>query len=516
MSLAGPANAGAHARLEWLATLGAVVLATAYAAIVIAAASPVSFYTLDDPYIHMALAENLARGHFGVNAGEVANPSSSILWPWLLVIFEWLGVMLWAPLLVNIACFGLTLRVVLAFCLKRLAPEGRGWPVLMLAGAALLAFNVFGAIFTGMEHSLHVLLTAIVVTRAIDGRHDALALAAIVLSPLVRFEGFLSAAFGAGAALHDRQWRFAAWAIAAPLILVAAYALSLTSLGLPALPSSVLSKSALSSGVVDGGGGLGGLFATLGYNLMTSSAPAFIVLGGVLILGAVRRSGRDRVLAAGMLAALSLAFLAGKFNGYGRYEAYALTAAGLACAHLFAGPIRAVLAAPVRTGMLCVGLVVLCLRIGPYVALTTPAAARNIDRQQHQMHRLVTECWKKPVGINDLGWVSLRNDAYVLDLWGLGNEAARKARAAGETGWMQRLVDEKNVALAMIYPDWFEDLPQHWEKVGEIGFDEPAITPYAARVAVMATTPAAAAEIRACLGWLAGAAPEGAVAEILD
>jgi len=386
--------------------------------------------------------------------------------------------------------------------------------VLALAGTGLAAFNVFGVIFTGMEHSLHVLLTAIVVTRAIDGRHDALAFAAIVLSPLVRFEGFLSVAFGAGAALVDRNWRFAAGAIVAPLAAVGGYALWLTSLGLPALPSSVLSKSALSSGMVDGGGGLGGLFDNLGYNLMTPSSPVFIVLGGVLVFGAVRRSGRDRVLAAGMLAVLALAFLAGKFNGYGRYEAYALTAAGLACVHLFAAPIRAVLAVPVRAGMLCIGLVVLCLRIGPYVMLTTPAAARNIDRQQHQMHRLVTDCWKKPVAINDLGWVSLRNDAYVLDLWGLGNEAARRARAAGEAGWIERLVADKDVGLAMIYPDWFDDLPAGWVKVGEVGSDEPAITPYAARVAVFATTPGAATEIRACLAEISGSMPEGAWARV--
>ena len=72
-------------------TLGAIALSVVYAAIVIAVSSPVSFYTLDDPYIHMALAENLARGHFGVNLGEVSNPSSSILWPWLLATAERIG-----------------------------------------------------------------------------------------------------------------------------------------------------------------------------------------------------------------------------------------------------------------------------------------------------------------------------------------------------------------------------------------------------------------------------------------
>ena len=42
-------------------------------------------YTLDDAYIHLALAENLAGGHYGVNLGEYSAASSSILWPLLLI-----------------------------------------------------------------------------------------------------------------------------------------------------------------------------------------------------------------------------------------------------------------------------------------------------------------------------------------------------------------------------------------------------------------------------------------------
>ena len=35
-------------------------------------------YTLDDPYIHMALAANIAEFHYGLNASAYAAPSSSI------------------------------------------------------------------------------------------------------------------------------------------------------------------------------------------------------------------------------------------------------------------------------------------------------------------------------------------------------------------------------------------------------------------------------------------------------
>lgn len=515
MSGAGPATSG-YQQIERRAVIGAVALCVAYAAMMMTVASTVSFYTLDDPYIHMALAENLARGHFGVNLGELSNPSSSFLWPWLLAAFEKIGLMLWAPLLINIACFAATVRIVLAFCLPRLAGEGKVWPALALVGVSLFAFNVFGVIFTGMEHSLHVLLTAIIVTRAIDRRFDRLMFAAMLLGPLVRFEGVLLVAFGAGAALYDRKWVYAAGVVAQSLALLAAYAIWLQGIGLPALPSSVLSKSTLSAGVVDGGGGLGGLIENLRFNLAAPSGPVFAMFAALMIAGVALLKGRDRVLALGMFAVLALAFVAGKLNGYGRYEVYVLLAAFLAAVHLFAPILRTMLGKPTWTAIMC-GLFLICgLRLGPYVAMTSPVAARNIYQQQFQMHGMVTECWRKPVAINDLGWVSFRNDGYVLDLWGLGNEAARKARATGEPGWMERLVEEKGVDLAIVYPDWFDDFPQAWVQVGAIGFKDPAITPYAAMAPVFATRAEALPEIQRCLRQLSDSAPAGVVVEILD
>lgn len=513
MAEAGPVRSDYRTIERWM-TIGAVALSVVYAAVVMMVASTTSFYTLDDPYIHMALAENIARGHFGVNLGEFSNPSSSILWPWLLATCERIGVMVWAPLLANIACFVLSLRVMLPFLLRRLAPEGSPVAALVFCGLALLAFNLFGVIFTGMEHSLHVLLTVIVVTRAVDGRHDAMALVALVLSPLVRFEGGLVLAFGVGAALYDRRYAFAAIAVALPAVYIGAYAMWLGSLGLPALPSSVLSKSALSSGVVGGGGTVGALFANLGVNVRAPSVVMFAMLAGAMAFGAVKRQGRNRLMALGMLGVLVLAFLAGKLDGYGRYEVYALCAGGLVGVHLFGAELRRVLATPLRGVMLGGVAAVMCIGLGPYVLATTPMAARNIDRQQHQMHRLAVECWKKPVAINDLGWVSFRNDGYVLDLWGLGNEAARKARAVAAPGWMDNLVAAKGVELAMIYTGWFPDTPKTWVKVGTLSFTGQHVTPAYRSVDILATRPEAVAEVKACLTGMSW--PDGTEVTLAD
>ena len=56
-------------------------------------------YILDDAYIHLALAENIAKGTYGVNPGEFAATSSSILWPFLLTPFARFEL---APLILNL------------------------------------------------------------------------------------------------------------------------------------------------------------------------------------------------------------------------------------------------------------------------------------------------------------------------------------------------------------------------------------------------------------------------------
>ena len=58
-------------------------------------------YTLDDPYIHLALAENIAKGHYGINLNEFSAPSSSILWPFILAPFSFFKHFEAIPLLIN-------------------------------------------------------------------------------------------------------------------------------------------------------------------------------------------------------------------------------------------------------------------------------------------------------------------------------------------------------------------------------------------------------------------------------
>ena len=101
--------------------------------------------------------------------------------------------------------------------------------------------------------------------------------------------------------------------------------------------------------------------------------------------------------------------------------------------------------------------------------ITTPVAAQNIYEQQRQMHEFVTNHWKSPVAVNDIGYVGFQNDEYVLDLWGLGSEEARRLIRADDPDMLRKLTAKHDVHLAMIYEEFFYNvIPADWRKVAEL------------------------------------------------
>ena len=95
-------------------------------------------YSLDDPYIHLALSRMIAQGGYGINTGMPASPSSSILWPVMLAPFADTALGEIVPLLINVAC-AMGTALVLAAGLRRLLP-----PLIatVTAGIAVSLLNV--------------------------------------------------------------------------------------------------------------------------------------------------------------------------------------------------------------------------------------------------------------------------------------------------------------------------------------------------------------------------------------
>lgn len=503
-------------RSDWFALIAGFGVVMALELVLILWTTQGNFtYTLDDPYIHLALAENLARsGHYGLNLEEYASPSSSIIWPFLLVPFFAVGLPVYGPLILNILFASAALLVIHRIVLAATSPAGDAAPPLRWAGTLFIFFaaNGFGVVFTGMEHTLHMLVTAMIIYfvnsmmtdagkggAAQPGYGDVLLMACIVLSPLVRFEGLAISAFAIAMLIVLGKSRVALVSALLIAVSLGLYFHTMTALDLPWLPSSVLVKSMAAADVASQGDLIGRLHGaalnalnTVAENLSNAEGRMLFFIAALIAVQAIyTHRFSERVSAAyviGVLGVIALHFAFGRFGWYGRYQCYVFVFAVGAVLHLFSGRLFGPQAPSRRQGLLYgVAALLVLATLGFqqtfYPLMTTPIAAQNIYEQQRQMHEFVTRHWKGPVAVNDIGYVTFENDGYVLDLWGLGSEEARRLRQARDLDMLHKLTAKHGVHLAMIYEEAFSNIiPADWRKVADLRLSARAITPAYDRV----------------------------------
>jgi len=207
-------------------------------------------YPLDDSYIHLSIARNMAlHGSFGINAGEYAAATSAPLWTLMLsAVLRIAGIRETSALAMSF-CSGLLLLLVCFLLLRRLEA---GMTVQILAyGLIVFATPMPLLGLSGMEHLLH----AAVVILIVFGAGSVLAseappligiaplLALIAAGVLVRFETLFVAAIFAGFLLLGKRWLISflvAMAAAIPVLLTGAISVSH---GWFWMPASILIKS---------------------------------------------------------------------------------------------------------------------------------------------------------------------------------------------------------------------------------------------------------------------------------
>ena len=443
-------------------------------------------YTLDDPYIHLALARHIWIGTYGINLNEFSAPSSSILWPFLLTPFSLLGSYYeMVPLLFNALCVVLTGFVISVMFI------GQGRIVSQLFALGLmLALNIYGLAFTGMEHSLQVLLVTFIAFGLVSpdsiarNRHVfRLFYACLIVLPLVRYEGLAISLPVLLYRMANGDKKVAIRSIICIVASLLSFSAFLHVHGLGLLPSSVLAKSAHTG------------FSATFDNLVSNLRYCGWVFAGVFAFCLYLWS-EDRRLALTVFAVTVLHFVFGKFGWYGRYEVYYLVFVVL----------QAFSRMTTRYPKCWISVFVLPFAFPSltYATLTTPLGASNIYNQQGQMAAIARLIDDK-VAVNDLGLVALRTDKYVLDLWGLGSIDAlfSRTRSHGDPGWIQRLMKEKGVSYAMVYDSWFPQIPPDWIKVGELKLLQKRITPASDTVSFYATSRENALSLKKLLvGWL--------------
>lgn len=506
--------------MVWALAMAVVVLAS------ITLSEGMLIYTLDDPYIHLAVAENIVTGGYGINAEEFSSPSSSILYPVILALTVVLGLGALGPLLVNILAAGLSVWLLLDFFWRHAVPENvDNWPVFtnVMAPLLILSISALALPMTGMEHSLHV-LAVIVVMRGLvvlierDVVSGWLVVATICM-PFLRFEGVALAVAAIIVLIATGHWRSGVMIFVSVLTGLGVCAVLFQRLGLPILPSSVLIKSNIAVALQDARV-LGVWFGLVG-NLLASFQHRWGIVFAIAICASLftvqerkvrwRSRRSPSFLIVGVMAlGLGAHLVAGRYGWFHRYEVYAVAILVTGGIYLLRPVLLLIHNNRIVVAQLVL-LVALEILILPYVdaTITTPRASRNIYEQQFQMHRFATEFFPRRVAVNDIGWVSYDNDLFVLDLWGLGSETVRKLRADGRLDAIAiaDLAEKADIDFAMIYGPPFAGLiPDSWCLLAVLQSER--VTVAFEEVRYFATKPSVVADMRIALDRFASALPE--------
>jgi hypothetical protein len=448
-------------------------------------------YALDDAYIHMAMAKNIAlHGVWGVTRYGFSSTSSSPLW--LLVLtacYAAFGVNGLTPFILNVifATAGCTAAFVV------LKKTGVGKIRLFVCLLAITFLTPLPAlIFGGMENTMHTFLAVAflyaatsVLAKSTPARKNYAAV--IVLSSLItlaRYESIFLVAAVAALLLFKKK-------LPAALLVVAAGALPLVVLGIIStsqgwyfLPNSILLN-------ID-------RFGTHGLNYKI-----LLNLSGV---GKIGRATHILMLILGSLAAFSfavkkyrhvwhpaaimpaifvvVAFLHMQYCRTGhfyRYEAYLITL-GLVTlgAALPAATPKAVRAELKRASLAYYAAVALLLAFAAWPLYTrasnafreTPRATVNIYEQQYQMGLFLKEFYTgEVVAANDIGAINYLADIKCLDLTGLGSIEVLEAKALRryDTRGIAALAEAHGAAVAIVYKQWYTSkggLPPEWPFIG--------------------------------------------------
>ena len=469
-------------------------------------------YALDDPYIHLALAENLAHGHYGINPTEFSSPSSSILWPFLLIPFAGTRLHVWLPLVWNLL-FGTAAAALIGSAVGRwpmnhAEPAKTAW-IRQAATAVTLLFiaNLPGLTFLGMEHVLQILLAiacALGIAEVLEGRPiPKWSLAAAIIAPSVRYEDLALTLAVCLVLLFTGERKKSLATGFLSLIPPAIFSAILWSRSHALLPMSVLVKGGAYNQATERSSAL----KLLGDNLYAdlTQSPRYLILALfvafiALAIQAKTLPRRTVFLASALVAALQLTV--GRFGWFHRYEVYAL---------IFLVLILLQVVAETRQPRFAFYLLALSAFAFPYIqgTIETSSSAFQVYAQQYQMHRFVTQFYSGDYAVNDLGLTSFerRPNAYVLDVYGLASaEAATQPDKSAE--WLAAIVARHHVPLAMLYEEWF-DIPPAWTPLARICLSDQPIAVAEQCVNFYSTVPSADATLKTDLTRFAETLPKG-------
>lgn len=496
-------------------------------------------YTLDDAYIHLAVAKNLALyGMWGVSPETFTSCSSSPLWTLILAaLFKVSGVREWLPGAINIGCVLLSLlaidRTLTEYGVTRRMRSVAGLAIFLLAPLVVIAS-------TGMEHCLHVFLT-VVFLRAVlaelkasgsEGwaRTSALCGWALLMTA-ARFESLFVAVPVAFVLILKGQRRAGVLIVLSALMPVLAHGAYSLAHGGFFLPNSLVLKGRIP------GGGLGDLMSQLFsvyVRVSLENVHVHILCLALLATACCRRIPEEiRLMALAVTGACICHVTFSECGRFYRYEAYLMTSGFLLLASAWLPDIqrlRNVLSRQrlcgsegwillPRLGLVLFLAVPLCLR-GLWATSRVIPASANIYQQQWQSARIfeTMDLQGMRVAVNDLGVMAYRSGAQLVDLWGLGSTEVARLKLANQYDRqaVADLLRRQRVGYIMVFDQWFargRELPDDLILVARLRIVKRAVS-LQDTVMLYATGRAEAEKLREHLSHLPFALPQGAVLEM--
>jgi len=447
-------------------------------------------YPLDDSFIHLAMAKNIAfEGVWGVTSHEFSSTSSSPLFTVILSsLMKIFGNVHTLPLYLN----AILLFLFIAYLNLKSYWSDQGHQGGIITIAVMIIALPINLAAMGMEHILQLLMVLLLIDRIVKKRYylthsarlDPILLFLILLAVSTRFESIFIIAGLCFLLLLRNKWKdiFVLTLTAfLPLILYGIFSLSN---GSGFLPNSLLMKGHSGTGLIHT---LYLHFGSFYKNLFINDSLAIFLIIPLLIQFFIEKSTNNsdiKILAevhGPTIFALTVVFLHHFFAQVGwlyRYENYVLMITALSLKPLI-GKLRNYWVkgfAKVAMVQKLVFIVTLLIFSSPFLQRFFAStklhymAQQDIYNQHIVIAKFVRDYLKpeldSPLAINDIGAICYYSDVPIFDIWGLATYEVTnyKHRAASE--YIPEMFDKYDIEYGIYYEYIFSDFFTDWEKAG--------------------------------------------------
>lgn len=446
-------------------------------------------YSLDDAYIHMAMAKNYFQyGVWGITKHEFTSTSSSLLWMLLISTFYRIfGVNAFIPFIINVIFAATTVSLVYYIFTKFNISK---YYILLILTAIIFLTPFTAIIFSGMEHMLQIFLLILFIYVSVEvlcnkSYYFKYLLLIMLLFSSVRFESLFLIIPVIFLFILKKKYLYSILILFISLIPYLIYGIISMANGWFFLPNSLVLKSFLTTvkpfilnnvilnifnhftfQVVN-------MEITLGLLILTLLSLLLLIIS--LKHDELRKT--SIFLYIFIFATLLHLFFAniGIFNRYVSYLVFlGIFVNSLASYQLiFGGRVLDFDKNKVfgyLTIILLLGLIFIPLSGGGcYAVMETPTATKNIYEQQYQMALFVKEYYNNDtIALNDIGAVNYLADIKCVDFYGLANMQVANAKKNGsyDKNSILKITRQNDVKLIIIYDWWFKNkIPKEWIKV---------------------------------------------------